>query len=300
MTKIHVVVNPASGQPQPILHTLNRVFRAANVDWDISLTKESGDAQRFARQAAAAGADVVAAYGGDGTVMEVAHGLLHSPTPLAILPGGTANLMSVELGIPKDLEQAAKIATGEGSRVRLVDVGQAGETHFLLRVGLGFAAHRVKLADRQLKDKYGLMAYTIAGLKALKQTKTTHFRITVDGQAVELDGLTCLVDNAGNMGVSGIAPARNIDVSDGLLDVLLIKDPSFSSLVDIGYSLVEKKTPDSYVHWQARQIDIDCDPAGDIQIDGEMAGTTPISIRVVPQALRVLVPAAVESVERVK
>ncbi len=295
MTKIHVVINPASGQPQPILHTLNRVFRAAKVDWDISLTKESGDAQRFARQAAAGGADVVAAYGGDGTVMEVAHGLLNSQTPLAILPGGTANLMSVELGIPKDLEQAAIIASGQQSQVRLVDVGQAGDTYFLLRVGLGFAAQKVKLADRQLKDKYGLMAYTIAGLKALTQTKTTHYQITLDGQTVEVDGLTCLVDNAGNMGVSGIAPGRNIDVSDGLLDVLLIKDPSFGSLVDIGYSLVEKRAPDSYVHWQARQIEIDCEPAEDIQIDGEMSGTTPISIRVVPQALRVLVPAAVEA-----
>lgn len=295
MTKIHVVINPASGQPQPILHTLNRVFRAAKVDWDISLTKESGDAQRFARQAAAGGADVVAAYGGDGTVMEVAHGLLNSQTPLAILPGGTANLMSVELGIPKDLEQAAIIASGQQSQVRLVDLGQAGDTYFLLRVGLGFAAQKVKLADRQLKDKYGLMAYTIAGLKALTQTKTTHYQITLDGQTVEVDGLTCLVDNAGNMGVSGIAPGRNIDVSDGLLDVLLIKDPSFGSLVDIGYSLVEKRAPDSYVHWQARQIEIDCEPAEDIQIDGEMSGTTPISIRVVPQALRVLVPAAVEA-----
>jgi diacylglycerol kinase (ATP) len=290
MSKIHVVINPASGQPQPILHTLNRVFRAAKVDWDISLTKESGDAQRFARQAAAEGADVVAAYGGDGTVMEVAHGLLNSQTPLAILPGGTANLMSVELGIPKDLEQAAQIASSKQSQVRLVDVGRAGDTYFLLRVGLGFAARKVKLADRQLKDKYGLMAYTISGLKALTQTKTTHYRITLDGQTIEVDGLTCLVDNAGNMGVSGIAPGRNIDVSDGLLDVLLIKDSSFSSLVDIGYSLVEKKAPDSYVHWQARAIEIACEPPEDIQIDGEMAGMTPISIQVIPQALRVLVP----------
>jgi YegS/Rv2252/BmrU family lipid kinase len=295
MTKIHVVINPASGQPQPILHTLNRVFRAAKVDWDITLTQKSGDAKRFARQAAAEGADVVAAYGGDGTVMEVAHGLLNSPTPLAILPGGTANLMSVELGIPKDLEKAASIAAGINSQVRLVDVGQAGDTYYLLRVGLGFAAQKVRLADRQLKDKYGLMAYTIAGLKALTQTKTTHYRITLDGKTVEVDGLTCLVDNAGNMGVSGIAPGRNIDVSDGLLDVILIKDPSFSSLVDLGHSLVEKKAPDSYVHWQAREIEIACEPVEDIQIDGEMAGETPVSIRVVPQALRVLVPIAAKA-----
>jgi diacylglycerol kinase family enzyme len=59
--KIHVVVNPASGQPQPILNTLNSVFHPLGIDWDVFLTKESGDAERFARQAAAAGVDVVAA-----------------------------------------------------------------------------------------------------------------------------------------------------------------------------------------------------------------------------------------------
>jgi len=290
MRKIHVVINPASGQPQPILHTLNRVFRAGKVDWDISLTKKSGDAERFARQAAAEGVNVVAAYGGDGTVMEVARGLLNSTVPLAILPGGTANLMSVELGIPKDLEQAATIACSQQSQTRLVDVGKARDTYFLLRVGLGFAARRVELADRQLKDKYGIMAYTIAGLKALGQTKSAHYRITLDGRTFEADGLTCLVDNAGNMGVSGIAPARNVSISDGLLDVFLITSPSFSSLVDIGYSLVDKKAPESYLHWQAREIEIDCDPPESIQIDGEVAGETPVSIQVIPQALRVLAP----------
>jgi diacylglycerol kinase family enzyme len=203
--------------------------------------------------------------------------------------------MSVELGIPKDLEQAASIACSQQSQTRLVDVGRARDAYFLLRVGLGFAARRVKLADRQLKDKFGIMAYTIAGLKALAHTKSAHYRITLDGQTVEVDGLTCLVDNAGNMGVSGIAPARNISISDGLLDVLLITDPSFSSLVDIGYHLVDKKTADSFVHWQARDIEIDCDPPEAIQIDGEVAGETPISIQIIPQALRVLTPAPSEA-----
>ncbi len=105
--KVHVIINPASGRPKPVLHILNSVFKQAEVDWDISLTKASGDAERFARQAVADGVDIVASYGGDGTVMEVARGVMGSPVPLAILPGGSANLMAVELGIPKDLEQAA-------------------------------------------------------------------------------------------------------------------------------------------------------------------------------------------------
>ena len=287
---VHVVINPASGQPQPVLHTLNKVFRAAKVSWDISITQHSGDAERFARQAASSGVDVVAAYGGDGTVTEVARGLVGSLASMAILPGGTANLMSVELGIPKDLEKAATIAAGSASKLRQVDMGKIGDTFFLLRVGLGFAARKVRIADRQLKDKYGMMAYSIGALKALQQSDTAHYHITLDGQTIEADGLTCLVDNAGNMGVSGISPARNINVSDGLLDVILIRDARFRSWVAIGASLVDAQ-PDanSFSHWQARQIHIEADPSQPVQIDGEIAGRTPISIEVVPQAIRMLV-----------
>jgi diacylglycerol kinase (ATP) len=290
-TRIHVVINPASGQPQPILHTLNRVFREAGVDWDISLTQESGDAERLARQAAASGANIVAAYGGDGTVMEVGQGLLNSTVPLAILPGGTANLMSVELGIPKDLAQAARIACDPHSSVRRVDVGQIGERYFLLRVSVGFGAKRVELADRQMKDKYGKMAYTIAGIKALGSLQSTKFRLKLDGQEIELPGLSALVDNAGNMGMAGVTPAKGISVSDGLLDMILITDAGFSSILDLGHSLVDRRLPQTYNHWQAKEIEIDCDPPQPVQVDGEIVGETPISIRILPQMLGVLVPA---------
>ncbi len=92
--RVHVIVNPASGRDQPILHVLNSVFHPANVDWDIYVTKAAGDARRLAAEAVQAGADAVAVYGGDGTVAEVAAGLLGSEMPLAILPGGTTNATS--------------------------------------------------------------------------------------------------------------------------------------------------------------------------------------------------------------
>jgi len=289
--RIHIVINPGSGQPQPVLYLLNKAFRAAGVDWDISLTKKSGDAEQFARQAAQSGADIVAAYGGDGTVMEVARGLLGTQTRMAILPGGTANLMSVELGIPKDLEKAAALAADPASQVRQVDMGEFGGTFFLLRVGLGFAARKVRIADRQMKDKYGLLAYTIGALKALQQSEPALYRLTLDGKKEEVEGLTCLVDNAGNMGVVGFKAAHNVSVSDGLLDVILVRDAGFRSWVAMGASLVDA-TPDpaSFFHWQARQITIESEPSQPVQVDGEMAGRTPVSIKVVPQAVAVLVP----------
>ena len=93
--RVQVIINPTAGQDQAILGTLNRVFHDADITWDVSITNKAGDARRFARAAVEAGVDIVAAYGGDGTVMEVATGLIGSTVPLAIFPGGTANVMSL-------------------------------------------------------------------------------------------------------------------------------------------------------------------------------------------------------------
>lgn len=289
---IHVVANPASGQPEPVLQTLNSVFREAGWDWDISITKQSGDATRLAKRAAQDGADVVAAYGGDGTVMEVAMGLRGGSTPLAILPGGTANLMAVELSIPKDLERAARIASSEESQVRQVDMGRLGEEHFfLLRVGIGFGARKVQYADREMKDKFGILAYTLAGLKALRDQNKAQFILELDGEVHEVEGLACLIDNAGNMGVSGVAPVRDISVSDGVLDVIIVRSTAFTTLLAAGPKLYEAGALDDLMfHWQARHIRIDTNPVEPVQVDGELAGNTPVEIEVVPQAVAVLVP----------
>ena len=150
---IQVVINPASGQPDTILNKLNAVFHEAEIRWDVSITHENGDATRLAREAIKAGAEVVCAYGGDGTVMEVAHAVKGGEVPMAILPGGTANLMAVELGIPKDLTQAARVVVGEDSSIKKVDMGQVGERYFMLRLGMGVAGEKVRIADRKLKDR---------------------------------------------------------------------------------------------------------------------------------------------------
>ena len=288
--RIHIVINPASGQPQPILNQINDVFYPAGIDWSVSITQKSGDATRFAENAAAEGFDVVAAYGGDGSVMEVAQGLMGSEVPLAILPGGTANLMSVELGIPRDLAKAAQVACSEESIVREVDMGEAGEHKFMLRVGIGFPAEKVILADRDLKDKYGLAAYTIAAFKAMDTSQEVTYKLNLDGEEIEVDGVGCRIDNSSNIGVPGISLIPEADVSDGYFDILIWRDIDLSTSA-LTASMKKKETvADLYHQWQAREITISTDQPQPIQGDGEVWGNTPISIKVLPKAMRVLVP----------
>ncbi|MGD9094077.1 MAG: diacylglycerol kinase family lipid kinase, partial [Anaerolineales bacterium] len=294
--RIQVIVNPASGQPEPILNTLNGVFQSAGVEWDISLTRQSDDAKRFAEEAIANGVDIVAAYGGDGTVMEVANGVMEGETPMAILPGGTANLMAVEIGIPKSLEKAAEIACSEESKVRYVDIGLMGERKFLLKVGIGFDAEKVKIADREMKDRFGILAYTIGGLKALQELEKAIYRVEIDGESFEVEGITCMVDNAGNYGVSWASAAKDISVSDGLLDVILIRDTRFSSAMAAADSVVGREPdPNFFYHWQGREISISTEPALTVHGDGEIWGETPLEIKIKPQAIPILVPGEPEA-----
>jgi YegS/Rv2252/BmrU family lipid kinase len=286
--KVHIVINPASGQSQPILNQINDIFHPVGVEWSVSITLQSGDATRFTQQAITDGADVVCAYGGDGTVMEVAAAVQGGETPMAILPGGTANLMSVELGIPKDLTKAAQIVVDSESVIRRIDMGQIGEKQFMLRVGVGFGGEKVRLADRELKDKWGILAYSIAGLKALKTVPVANYLITVDGIEYEAEGKTCLIDNAGNIGIQGLTASQTISVSDGLLDVIVVRDASITSLMAIGAEMAGKDREDAVKHWQGQEIIIECDPPQTVQVDGEVWDPTPLSVKVLPGVLPIL------------
>jgi YegS/Rv2252/BmrU family lipid kinase len=291
--KVHIIINPASGQPQPILNQINDVLHPADVAWNVSITNQVGDASRFTRQAIDEGAKVIGAYGGDGTVMEVAQAVQGGEIPMAILPGGTANLMSVELGIPKNLSKAVEIMIDPLSQIRHIDMGQMGQKRFMLRVGMGFAGEKVRLADRELKDRWGILAYSIAGLKALSSIKIARYRITVDGVQHEANGKTCLIDNAGNLGMRGLTISQKIDVSDGLLDVLLISDDTVGGLIAAGAKIVGQEIQsEGFFHWQGREIAIECDPPQTVQGDGEIWGQTPVSVQVLPGVLPIMTPAS--------
>jgi YegS/Rv2252/BmrU family lipid kinase len=291
--RIHVIINPAAGQDEPVLSILNGVFGPAGIFWTVSVTLQSGDASRQAREALENGVDVVAAYGGDGTVMEVATSLFGSPIPLAVLPGGTANVLAQELGIPRDLAAAAQLAADERTPIRELDIGQAGERYFILRVGAGFEARMVEAATREMKDRFGVLAYSLGAVQALRDSPLVTFKLMLDGKAVEAEGTTCLVDNAGGLGLPGLSHAPDIDVSDGLLDVIVMRDAGIGTLATAAASMLNQPPPPAIVqHWKAREIILDANPPQPVQGDGELWGETPIAIKALPHAIRALVPSS--------
>jgi diacylglycerol kinase (ATP) len=290
-TKVHVVINPAAGQDEPILNVLNRIFHQAGVDWDVSLTHKSGDAARLAAEAAASGVDLVAAYGGDGTQMEVANGLLGTGVPQAILPGGTGNAMAHDLGISLNLREAAELIVASPKR-RAIDLAKMGDTVFMLRAYAGFSEDEA--ASREEKDKHGQLAYVQAGLKFISDTQEVHFRATVDGEVIEGEALICFILNAGSIGgVMGISlpTVGNVDISDGYLDLYAITK-GLQPLRAVSKHLFNHEGSDAGVYyWRGKEITLEADPVQDVWIDGELGGQTPFTASAIPQALEIVVPA---------
>ncbi len=208
LKRIHVIINPVAGEDAPILNVLNSVLQPAGITWEVFVTQEAGDAKKYAQQALAAGVDAVAVYGGDGTVTEAASGLIGSAMPLAILPGGTANVMSIELGIPDALEDATALLCDPNHTVRLVDMGMVGDRHFLGHVAIGLEADMHEAADRTLKNRFGLLAYPIAMIQSLAERPTSHYTLTIDDEKVDMELLDCMVTNVSSIGVLGATFCR--------------------------------------------------------------------------------------------
>ncbi len=302
--RVHVVINPAAGQDEPILSVLNDVFRPAGIDWNVSITKAPGDAAEQARQAVKDGADVVVSYGGDGTVAEVASGLMGSSVPLAILPGGTANAMSSELNIPQTLRPAAELICAENTVIRKIDMGEVNGRPFILRVGVGFEAAMVEQADRELKERFGNFAYLWSAVQNLVQPQVSHYQLVVDGQEIETEGMSCIIANSGNMAQRNLSLIPGIDISDGMLDIIVIQPAGIRLFTDLVGSITgllnveaaaqnaENGEKRALQWWQAKEMRLVTEPRQAVQYDGEVLDASEVHCRVIPHALRVITPGA--------
>ncbi len=297
MTKknVRVILNPSAGSKNPPLRIFNNLFRQANIEWDLVITKERCDGICLAEKAIHDGVDIVVAYGGDGTVMEVASGLQGTGIPMAILPGGTGNILSVELGVPQNLQEACALITQiEKSRLRSVDLGITNDQivpAFALRAGVGLEAAMLEGTDRELKERYGIFAYIMGATQALHNIKQAHYNLILDGEPFECNGLTCLIANAGYFGVPGLVLDPKVKIDDGLLDVFVLRKMDLIQLFSLAATIVGgNELKDQAYHWQVKSVSIEADPVQSTQADGEIWGVSPLEIQVKKDALQVLVP----------
>ena len=256
---IHIIINPASGKEESVLPVINTAMREAGIKWEASITHQAGDAIQLAKAAVKEGIDALAVYGGDGTLMEAISGLIGSEIPLFILPGGSANVMATELGIPADLKEACTLLSRGPLETKTIDVGQFDKRYFIAGISMGFEADIIKGADRKTKNKIGIFAYFLSAAAALKKTGKAVYHLKIDGQEHEVRGLTCIIRNAGNLGFTNISFDKHIDVSDGFLDVVVVRKANLSLLKHMVVTLIKRERPDNWEvvkHWQGKDISV--------------------------------------------
>ena len=300
-SRVHVIVNPASGNDEPVLNVLNDVFRQHEVEWAVSVTHKYGDAAAQARQAIDDGFDLVAGYGGDGTQHEIANALVEASvgsghtTPMGILPGGTGNGFAREMGVPKTLRQATELlCTSTRTRAvdvgRLSDIGQAAvaDRYFVQRMYVG--VEREEQTSRELKDKYGVFAYLVNATQHAGETKVVGYRVGLDGETFEFEASKVYVVNSGMMG-TGLRITHSYAVDDGLFDCFLVDKRDLSTLTAAAVRFLNlPQAKVSRYHRQAARVRIETKPDQPVWTDGEYVGRTPVTVEVMPGALAVVVP----------
>lgn len=250
------------------------------------------------RAALEAGAALVVAVGGDGTVRACAEALAGSRVPLAIVPAGSANLTARALGIPVRLGPALAVAFG--GRNRTIDLGRADGAVFVAMAGIGLDAAVVGAARGLAKRLAGWPAYAAAATGQLLRRPVT-FTVGIDGGAPLVRRARCVtVGNSGALpGGFAIMPDARLD--DGRLDVVVLAPAGLPGWADVGWrvALGSRRDDAQLQRCQASSVEIRAgEPGGEApelprQLDGEIVSTSSaLSVRVLPGALLVRVPAA--------
>ena len=288
---IQVIANPASGKAEPVLAQLNHVFKDHSVDWQIDITHQKGDGAALARSAIEAGVDLIAAYGGDGTVGDIASGMIGSTIPLAILPGGTGNALAKGLAIPVPLQEAAEKIFS--SKPQPIDMGRANGQTFILRADMGLTTSTTRDASQESKERLGMLAYLAAAIQSLDDIQPVEFHLAIDGQLLDATGIACIITNHYELGGFGLKFSDSVRPDDGKLDAFIIHDVG-AVLALITAPLTQRDPDEVLDHYQGGKFRIEADTPQAFHLDGDPAGEMPVEIEVIPQAVQILVPEEVE------
>jgi YegS/Rv2252/BmrU family lipid kinase len=270
---------------------LDRILAAFGVvGWEVEARAGLSAAwtTQAAREAVQDGVDAVFGGGGDGVLAAILPAVLNTPTALGVVPLGTGNVWARELGLP--LLPEAAIAAQLGAPPRPVDVGQANERPFLVAASAGFDASIVQAVEAGTKS-LGQLAYPLAGLGLAPAVRGTRCRIQLDDEPPFETSLLAAIAMNGRLygGLVPLAPGARVD--DGRLDTVVFSGrapldlAAHTARVLAGLHLDEP----SITIRRIEQVTIDSlEQPLPTQCDGDLFGTTPLTIRVLPQALLAL------------
>jgi YegS/Rv2252/BmrU family lipid kinase len=288
-----LIYNPAAGalrrNPDRILQRTIAALAHGEIVPRFLPTSAPGHADSLAREAVRQGADLVLVLGGDGTINEVVQGLIDSNVPLGVLPGGTANVLAMELGLGSRLEAAAKrLVTFEPRPVALGRIiGSFGSRYFLLMAGAGLDANIVYEVSAGLKNAAGKLAYWVAGFARFFK-RVEQLDVRIDGK-IHPCGFA-LISRVRNYG-GDLEIASGASLHDDDFEVVLFEGSNPLRYAWYMLNVAAKRVQRIRGVLVLRAHHVDILTEAPVQIDGEYLGRQTVTIEIVPGALQLLLPA---------
>ena len=291
-----LLANPSAGggRTRKLVEHASAALRDGGIEHRVVMTDDLAHGRAEARAAAAAGEQVVV-MSGDGLIGQVGGELAGTESVLGIIPGGRGNDLARVLGVPTDVEEAAGLIAGAahgraGAEVRQIDVGEANGQRFLCIASCGFDSDANRIANESRVR--GPLVYAYAALKALAAWKPARFTLTLDGEQLEVVGYTIAAANSRAYG-GGMFIAPEADLADGLLDVIAIGDsPKLRFLRGLpSVFRGEHVHRPEVTTRRCAELRIVADRPFSVYADGDPITELPATVRVLPRALRVVVPA---------
>ena len=287
MKKIMVIINPTSGGEQALDYKVKLENKARDYfeDVDIKITEKAQDATNFAEEASREHYDAVLVFGGDGTVNEVISGIAEKDyiPKLAIIPGGTGNLITKLLEINQDIDGA--IDELDFNSTNKIDIGKSNGNYFgyIFSIGsLPEAIHNVGIED---KTKFGMLAYAINTMKSVVTDQAFNIRVeTEKGNYIgPASHVLVLLTNY-------FADKKIFDEDkDGYANILILKDASILTKLSVIPDLLKGDVVvnDNIEYIKARHIKISSDSELETDVDGDKSDDLPVEIKVLGQHIEV-------------
>jgi YegS/Rv2252/BmrU family lipid kinase len=311
MRRVALIYNPVSGRPHAqramLIAAALAELRRAGVEADAVETRAAGTAGEQAREAVARGCDAVLACGGDGTVNEVLQGMIGTEAALGVVPLGTANALAIDLGLPSQSARAARVLlTYEPVRIAVGQVSfcrggsKPTSRYFTVAAGIGPDAHLMYHLNVQLKRRYGYPVYIAEALRVWATHSYPLFDVELcNGSGIRRERVSqVLAVRIGDFGGMLRRLAPGAELSHDHLRLVLFKTRSRLRYLRYMTAILfgrEPRVPDIEL---LDATTVECRlPAGAanrtyVEADGELLGTLPAKVEIVPGAVNLLMPPA--------
>jgi diacylglycerol kinase (ATP) len=292
--KTYVVHNPVSGtsDAQTVHEKITQALSERGIPFEIYETTGEEDLHDVVKKAIKNGFQRFVAVGGDGTISGVASGLVQTGLPLVMIPTGTVNALARELEIPFALDDSIRWWV-DSAQIRAIDVVEVNGRYYLLNVSVGNAAGIMKAVKREDIHRFGVLPYIREALK--RPTSAIHrFKVTIDTSRIDFRASEILIANSGVLlGLKALQLDPGSSLDNGKLTVCRVRLNTIFDYVRMVWKLIvrpasqseELTCVDAY-----HEVHVETNRRVPVQGDGEPIGYTPVTVKLIPHALNVIVP----------